>query len=90
MMAEPCDSIVYSTTSFRRGLGRARNQKWYLTGRLITVHDISSFDPTAQVSLDDFVDLIGRTFQQPADGLGFDNSPVAHLWRVMIWPTKYL
>jgi hypothetical protein len=69
---------------------RARNHKWYMTGRLITVNDIYSFDPNAVVSLDDFVDIIGRNFKQPEEGLGFDNSPVAHMWRTMIWPTKYL
>jgi len=69
---------------------RARNHKWYMTSRLITVNDIYSFDPNAVVSLDDFVDIIGRNFKQPEEGLGFDNSPVAHMWRTMIWPTKYL
>ena len=69
---------------------RALNHKWYMTGRLITVNDIYSFDPNAVVSMDDFVDIIGRNFKQPEEGLGFDNSPVAHMWRTMIWPTKYL
>ena len=61
-----------------------------MTGRLITVNDVYSFDPDAVVSLDDFVDVVGRNFKQPPEGLGFDNSPVAHMWRAMIWPTKYL
>ena len=69
---------------------RALNHKYYMTGRLITVNDIYSFDPNAVVSLDAFVDIIGRNFKQPEEGLGFDNSPVAHMWRTMIWPTKYL
>ncbi len=59
-----------------------------MTSRLITVNDIYSFDPNAVVSLDDFVDIIGRNFKQPEEGLGLDNSPVAHMWRTMIWPTK--
>src|SRR5205809_932030 len=46
---------------------RARNHKWYMTGRLITVNDIYSFDPNAVVSLDDFVDIIGRNFKQPEE-----------------------
>src|SRR5580704_4570043 len=51
---------------------RARNHKWYMTSRLITVNDIYSFDPNAKVNLDDFVDVIGRHFRQPKEGLGFD------------------
>jgi hypothetical protein len=69
---------------------RALNHRWYMTSRLITVNDIYSFDPNAVVSLDDFVEIIDRNFKQPEEGLGFDNSPVAHMWRTMIWPTKYL
>jgi hypothetical protein len=69
---------------------RARNHKWYMTSRLITLNDIYSFDPNAVVSMDDFVDIIGRNFKQPKEGLGFDGSPVAHMWRTMIWPTKFI
>ena len=69
---------------------RARNHKWYMTGRLITVNDLYSFDPNVVVSIDDFVDIIGRNFKQPEEGLGFDNSPVAHMWRTIIWPNKFL
>jgi hypothetical protein len=69
---------------------RARNHKWYMTARMITVHDIYSFDPNAVVSWEPFVDIVGRNFKQPAEGLGFDNSPVAHMWRTIRRPTKYL
>jgi hypothetical protein len=69
---------------------RARKHKWYMTARLITVNDIYSFDPNAKVSLDDFVDIIGRNFRQPKEGLGFDNSPSAHMWRTIMWPTRFL
>jgi hypothetical protein len=68
----------------------ARKHKWYGTARLITVNDIYSFDPTAKVSMDDFVDIVGRNFKQPEEGLGFDGSPVAHMWRTLIWPTRAL
>ena len=57
---------------------------------MITVHDIYSFDPNVHVELDEFTDIIGRNFRQPEQGLGFDNSPVAHMWRAMIRPAKYL
>jgi hypothetical protein len=69
---------------------RARNHKWYMTSRLITLNDIYSFDPDAKVSLDDFVDIIGRNFRQPEEGLGLDNSPSAHMWRTIMWPTRFL
>ena len=69
---------------------RARNHKWYMTSRLITLNDIYSFDPNAKVNLDDFVDIIGRNFKQPKEGLGLDSSPSAHMWRTMMWPTRFL
>ncbi len=69
---------------------RARKHKWYGTSRLICVNDIYSFDPNAKVDLDDFVDIIGRNFKQPKEGLGFDNTPSSHMWRTMMWPTRFL
>ena len=69
---------------------RARNHKWYMTARMITVHDIYSFDPNAVVSWEPFADIVGRHFKQPAEGLGFDNSPTSHMWRTIRRPTKYL
>jgi hypothetical protein len=42
------------------------------------------------VDPEQFTDIIGRHFKQPEDGLGFDNSPVAHMWRTMIWPHNFL
>lgn len=32
--------------------------------------------------------LIGRHFRQPAEGLGHDGSPVAHMWRSILDPAK--
>jgi hypothetical protein len=69
---------------------RARNHKWYMTARMITVHDIYSFEPNAVVSWEPFIDIVGRNFKQPEEGLGFDNSPVSHMWRTIRRPTKYL
>ncbi len=69
---------------------RARAHKWYMTARLICVSDIYAFDPNVVVTLDDFTDLIGRHFRQPEEGLGFDNSPVAHMWRTLNRPTRFL
>ena len=69
---------------------RARNHKYYMTARLICVNDIYSFDPNAVVNLGDFVDIVGRNFKQPKEGLGFDSSPSAHMWRTLMWPTRFL
>jgi hypothetical protein len=68
----------------------ARRHRWYMTSRLITINDIYSFDPDAAVNFDEFEDVLGRNFRQPAEGLGFDGSPVAHMWRTMIWPNNFL
>jgi hypothetical protein len=64
----------------------ARKHKWYMDARMITVHDLYAFQPDMKVSLDPFIDIIGRHFKQPKEGLGFDNSPVAHMWRSMMFP----
>jgi hypothetical protein len=68
----------------------ARKHKWYMEARMITVHDLYAFDPNMQVSMDPFIDIIGRNFKQPKEGLGFDNSPVAHMWRSLIYPDNPL
>ncbi len=67
-----------------------RNHKWYEHPRLVTVNDLYSFDRNAVVSIDPFVDIVGRHFKQPAEGLGWDNSPSSHMWRTMIWPDRPL
>src|SRR5215468_7409616 len=74
----------------RREHEAARQHRWYMTSRLITINDIYSFDPNVAVHFDEFEDVVGRNFRQPAEGLGFDGSPVAHMWRTMIWPNNFL
>ncbi len=63
-----------------------RKHRWYMAARLITVNDLYSFEPGVKVSVDDFTDVIGRHFKQPKEGLGFDGSPVAHIWRTAANP----
>lgn len=63
-----------------------RNHKWYMEPRLVTVNDLYAFDPNAKVSIEPFEDIIGRHFKQPKEGLGFDNSPSAHMWRTIANP----
>lgn len=69
---------------------RAKNHKWYGSSREITVNDVYAFDPDITVDVEDFTDIIGRHFKQPKEGLGFDGSPVAHMWRSIIWPNNFL
>ncbi len=64
----------------------ARNHKWYMDARLVTLNDLYTFDPNVQVSIDEFTDVIGRHFRQPEEGLGYDDTPVSHMWRTMINP----
>ena len=68
----------------------ARNHRWYMTSRLITMYDVYGFQDGWDVDPEQFTDIIGRQFKQPEEGLGFDNSPVAHMWRTMIWPNNFL
>ncbi len=67
-----------------------KNHKWYMEPRLVTVNDLYAFDPNAKVSIDPFQDIIGRHFKQPKEGLGFDNSPSAHMWRTLSRPDSPL
>lgn len=73
-----------------RAYQHARNHKWYMSARMVTVNDLYAFDPDAKVNLEEFEDIIGRHFRQPKEGLGFDNSPAAHMWRTINWPTRFL
>lgn len=63
-----------------------RNHRWYMEARMVTVNDLYAFDPQAEVRIDPFEDIIGRHFRQPEEGLGKDNSPVAHMWRTIANP----
>jgi hypothetical protein len=63
-----------------------RKHKWYDAPRAVTVNDLYAFDANAKVSIEPFVDIIGRHFRQPKEGLGNDNSPSAHMWRTLANP----
>ena len=67
-----------------------RNHRWYELPRLVTVNDLYSFDPNVKVTIDPFIDIMGRHFKQPKEGLGYDNSPVAHMWRTIMFPDRPL
>jgi hypothetical protein len=68
----------------------ARAHRWYMTARLLTVNDLYAFEPGVEVALEEFTDIVGRNFRQPPEGLGLDDSPSAHMWRTIMWPTRYL
>ena len=69
----------------------ARNHRYYMEARLITANDEYAFDRDApEIKVEEFTDIIGRQFKQPKDGLGFDNSPTAHMWRTIINPDRPL
>lgn len=68
----------------------ARAHRWYMNSRLVTLMDEYSFDPNRLVSIDDFIDIIGRHFKTPPEGLGKDGSPVFHMWNTLIHPKSPL
>ena len=75
----------------KRDAEYARGHRWYMRARQVTLYDIYFFDESNEdIDPEIFTDIIGRNFKQPEDGLGFDNSPVAHMWRTMIWPNNFL
>ena len=68
----------------------ARKHKWYMHARLITVNDTYAFERGKEVSLDPFVDIVGRYFRDPPEGLGNDDSPSSHMWRTIANPNRPL
>jgi hypothetical protein len=74
----------------RRDAEAACAHRWYMSARLVTIHDIYSFDQWDPVDPEIFADIIGRHFREPEQGLGFDDSSVAHMWRSVIWPNNLL
>jgi hypothetical protein len=68
----------------------ARKHEWYTAARQITLNDEYSFDKSIQLTIDPFVDIIGRNFRQPEEGLGWDNSAASWMWRTIINPTRPL
>ena len=68
----------------------ARQHKWYMTARLVTLYDIYFFEKMEPIDPEYFSDIIRRNFRQPEEGLGHDDSPSSHMWRTMIWPNNFL
>lgn len=74
----------------KRDAEYAFKHKWYMTARWVTLYDLYFFDEEPDVKIEFFSDIIARNFRQPAEGLGFDDSPSSHMWRTMIWPNNFL
>lgn len=68
----------------------ARNHKYYGLARSVTTNDLYAFNPNIDPQIDDFREIIDKHFRHPAEGLGYDNSPVAHMWRSMAMPDNPL
>jgi hypothetical protein len=67
-----------------------KNHKWYMEPRMVTVNDLYAFEPGVVVTLEPFIDIVGRNFKNPKEGLGNDGSPVAHMWRAIAMPDNPL
>jgi hypothetical protein len=74
----------------REEANAAKSHPFYATGRMVTKYDIYFFEQGEIIDPAIFSDVIGRAFRQPEEGLGFDGSPSAHMWRTMIWPNNFL
>jgi hypothetical protein len=74
----------------RKAHEAARNHRWYMTSRLVTLNDKYAFDDNVAINPEIFTDIIRRHFREPREGLGFDGSASAHMWRTMIWPNNFL
>jgi hypothetical protein len=68
----------------------ATGHEWYMEARLITVCDLYAFEEGVELTLDPFLEIIERNFAQPSEGLGYDDSPSAHMWRTIANPDKPL
>jgi hypothetical protein len=47
-------------------------------------------DIVMRVYVEDVTDTIGRNFEQPEEGAGFDDTPSSHMSRTMMMPTRFL
>jgi hypothetical protein len=74
----------------RRDAEEARAHRWYMSARLVTLNDIYFFEDGPDIDPEIFTDIIGRHFRDPEEGLGFDGSSTAHMWRTIIWPNNFL
>jgi hypothetical protein len=77
-------------TYIQRDYEYAKKHKWYMAARQVTLNDEYSFDKSITLSIDPFIDIIGRNFRQPKEGLGRDDTPASWMWRTIINPARPL
>jgi hypothetical protein len=63
-----------------------RKHKYYGAARAVTINDLYAFDPNKKIAQDAFDHLIDKHWRDPKEGLGYDNSTAAHLWRSLSYP----
>ena len=63
---------------------------WYDSAMQVVVNDFYAFERNTTLDFSMFSELVEAHFHHPASGLGFDDSPSAHMWRTMIWPNNFL
>jgi hypothetical protein len=85
-----CGADYQPLDYIRQARDEARARRWYMTSRLITIYDMYTFQDNWSVDPEQFTDVIGRHFKERKEGLGFDGSASAHMWRTMIWPNNFL
>lgn len=68
----------------------ARTQPWYDTAMQVVVNDFYAFDANVRIELNRFEGVMKTAFRNPIEGLGFDASASAHMWRTLIWPNNFL
>lgn len=68
----------------------AQAHPWYDSAMQVVVNDFYAFDSSIEIEIEQFAALMATSFRQPEAGLGFDDSPSAHMWRTMIWPNNFL
>ena len=66
------------------------DQKWASRHTIYIGADGTVLHVDKQVDVREFEDVVGRHFKQPKEGLGYDGSPVAHMWRTIISPNRFL
>jgi hypothetical protein len=64
----------------------ARAHEWYGIARSVTSNDLYAFNPDINPAIDDFREILDRHFRHPPEGLGYDNTPAAHMWRSLANP----
>jgi len=58
--------------------------------RVADLRRVKGFGYRTFKRLEPFLDIIGRHFKQPKEGLGNDASSVAHMWRTLAMPDNPL